>query len=480
MAGGAFGGVADVPVPPVSEQSGQALAGKLVAQRQAARDADWPGMLRVSLDLLGAGHGHGVAIRAVRRSDAAQADAAMEIAAQLHDGLSQLAARSDHGAQAQGIRDMLHDVDPALGARADLLLDQVAAGSINADVFDQARATAAVLGQAPTTDLEAALCVAAGARGLLGLVHWVVNSTDPGSPDLSGFGTQLGRLEQTHAELGEVVEAAEQALHAACLGGQTLAVETAAAALAATVQDIVVPAATMQATGRAWVAALREAGRNGDAERIGRVLARGGLLLRRAIASASAAELLRLDLTLREPSEAVTGLLEAGGAPFAAEPPNGRDTEIAHLGPDADGEFVQVEGFVVGASAVRESDGKLVGRMVVEDASSGTSVEMSTTFLHPPHIGITLGCYVIAHGIYRTTSARLEGRPGVEVDALAPSALGQQSWQARLWFTAGRWLDVWRSNLNLCWSLGGHTAGPDDSEDPTRGAAELIYAPFAR
>ena len=44
-------------------------------------------------------------------------------------------------------------------------------------------------------------------------------------------------------------------------------------------------------------------------------------------------------VTLREPSEAVTGLLEAGGAPFAAEPPNGRDTEIAHLGPDDDGEF---------------------------------------------------------------------------------------------------------------------------------------------
>ena len=101
-------------------------------------------------------------------------------------------------------------------------------------------------------------------------------------------------------------------------------------------------------------------------------------------------------------------------------------------------------------------------------------------FLHPPHVGVTRNSYVTVHGTFRNSSARLGGDPGVETDTLAPTALSEQSWQARLWFAAGPWIDVWRSNLNLTWSLGTHTAGPDDSDEPTRGAAELIFAPFAR
>lgn len=469
-----------VSVPPASEHSGEALAGLLVAQRQAARDADWPKLVQLSLTLLGAGQGHGVAIRAVRRSTAAQAEVALEMTAALQEGLVELAARDDHAEQAQGIREQLEGLDASLAARAGPLLDQVAAGSIPAGQFDEGRAAATVLGQAPLTELEAGLCVAAAARGLLGLVHWVVNTAAPGSPDLSRFDDQLEQFQRVHAETAEAIRVSELALHAACVGGQPAAVQGAATGLAGTVQEVLVPFAAQQAAARAWVAALRGAGRGGDAERVGRVLANDGLLVRRAVADAAVAELLRLDLALRRPPEPVADLLGAGGVAFDADLPNGRDTQIAHLGADDDGVFVQVEGFVVEAAAAREPDGKLVGRLVLQDASSQAEVELATIFLHPAHVGITLGCYVIAHGVYRNSSARLAGRPGVEVDALAPEALGQAGWQARLWFTAGRWLDVWRSNLNLCWSLGAHTAGPDDSEEPTRGAAELIYAPFAR
>ena len=217
-----------VPVPRASEESGQALAGLLVAQRQAARDADWPTLLQVSLTLLGAGHGHGVAIRAVRSSDAAQAEAALEMAAQLQDGLGELAARDDHAEQAQGIRDQLAGIDAALAARADPLLDQVAAGSIDPGLFEEGRATAAVLGQAPATELEAGLCVAAATRGLLGLVHWVVNTAGAGSPDLSRFDAQLEQFERARAETAEAVRLGELALHAACVGGQPAEVEAAA------------------------------------------------------------------------------------------------------------------------------------------------------------------------------------------------------------------------------------------------------------
>ncbi|MPZ61923.1 MAG: hypothetical protein GEU93_11645 [Propionibacteriales bacterium] len=472
--------LAVVPVPPASEHSGEALAGLLVPQRQAARDADWPTLLQLSLNLLGAAHGHGVAIRAVRGSAAVQAEAAVEMAAQLQDGLAELAARDDHAAQAQGIREHLQGIDASLATRAGPLLDQVAAGSIEPGPFEEGRASAAVLGQAAGTELEAGLCVAAAARGLLGLVHWVVNTADPGSPDLSRFDAQLEAFQQAHAETAQTLRAGELALHTACADGRPAAVEAEAAGLSGTVQEVVVPFAAQQTVGRGWVAALRQAGRGGDAEQIGRVLAADALLLRRAIADAAVAEQLRLDLALREQPEPVAALLQASGVAFDAELPNGRDTPLAHLGAADDGDFVQVEGFVVEATADREADGKLVGRLVVQDASSQATAELATVFLHPPHVGITLGCYLVAHGIFRVSSARLQGRPGVEVDALAPAALGQAAWQARLWFTAGRWLDMWRSNLNLCWSLGGHTAGPDDSEEPTRGAAELIYAPFAR
>jgi hypothetical protein len=57
-----------VPVPAVSQHSGPAVGGLLAGQRQAARDAGWAAMLPGSLTLLGAGEGHGTAVRVVRAS----------------------------------------------------------------------------------------------------------------------------------------------------------------------------------------------------------------------------------------------------------------------------------------------------------------------------------------------------------------------------------------------------------------------------
>ncbi len=476
----AGGSVLQVRLPSLSEGSAEALGELLVRQRQAARDADWDALRLSSLTLLGAGRGHGSVVRAVRRSDAAQAESAAVFAGELFDGLSQLAARSDHAAQAQGIRDTLASTHPQLAARAGPLLDQVASGTIEVGPFDEGQAAAAVLGQAPATALDADLCVAAVTRGLVGMVHWVMNTGDARAPVLAQFEDELGGLWQARADAGEAISAGEVGLHAACSGGQREDVAAAARALGDIVEQMLFPLAALQPVGRSWVAALRAAGRNGDAEQVGHELALHNLLIRRAVADAAVATMLDLDLALRQLPEPVTALLDTGGVGFDVGLPDGRNTTLAQLGPGDEGVFVQVEGFVTDLEAVREPDGKLVGRLGLLDPSSGATAEVATVFLHPGHIGITVGCYVIVHGLYRESSARLEGRPGVETDALAPAALSGQSWQARLWFTAGRWIDVWRSDLNLSWSLGTHTAGPDDSDDPTRGASELIFAPFAR
>ena len=469
-----------VPVPAVSRYSGAVLGGLLAEQRQAARDADWPAMLRVSLTLLGAGEGHGVAVRAVRSSTGALAELAVGVAASLREGLELLAGSADHVVQAQGIRDLLQASNPELAARAGPLLDQVAAGVIDTGPFTDAELAAAELGQSPGTEFEAGLCVAATVRGLLGLVHAVVNTAQPSAPDVGAFDVALVGLQEASTQVAEALRGVELGLYSACVGGDVTGVVSACAAVVGTVQDLLVPFAAQQAQGAALVSALTAAGRNGDAERVGAVLVVDGWLVRRAVADAAVATWLRLDAALPEPPGAVAALLDAQGVGFDAALPDGRNTEIAQLGAGDDGDLVEVGGFVTAASAAREPDGKLVGRLTLRDPSSGASVEVAALFLHPAHVGVTLDSYVRLHGIYRVASARLAGGPGLEVDTVAPVGLGGQSWQARLWFAASRWIDVWRSNQHLTWSLGTHTAGPDDSDDPTRGAAELIYAPFAR
>lgn len=471
--------LSEVPVPGVSRQSIPALSGLLEQHRQAARDAEWPTLLSVSLTLLGAAQGHGAAVRAVRTSDAGQAQGAAAGVDELLSGLTQLAARPDHVQQADGIRVALQAAEPALAQRAGPLLDMVAAGVIDSAAFTEGRALVDELGQAPGTELDAALCVAAVTRGLLGLGHAVFASTRTDAVTTARTAEQLARLASVTDGVDASITAAEQALFGACAGGDPDTVAAQAGVLVADVQEVLVPFVALQARGHALVAALRAEGRNGDAEEVGHVLAHGGWLVRRAVAGATTATRLVLDLPLRVPPPIVADLMATDVA-FATELPDGRNVPLAHLGPAEDGDFVEVAGFVTEASAAREPDGKLVGRIGLLDPSSDAVVDLAVLFLHPAHVGITLDAYVVAHGSYRTSSARLDGGPGVEVDTLAPVALARQSWQARLWFAAGPWLDLWRSHQHLRWSVGGHTAGPDESEAATRGAAELIFTPFTR
>ncbi|MBD8868180.1 hypothetical protein [Nocardioides donggukensis] len=469
-----------VPLPGISRHSGRVLGDLLAAQRQAARDADWPALLGTSLTLLGAGQGHAVAVRAVRSSDGTLAEDALTGVGEVLDGLRQLAARPDHEAQAEGIRALLQESDAGLAARAAPLLDQVAAGAVDPSAFEEGERLADLLGQAPGTDVEAGLCVAAVTRGLLGVVHGTLNTTRPTDPDPAGAERRLATLRSIVDRVDGALTTAERSLFDACAGGERDEIAAAAVALARRAQDLLVHFAAAQAEGAALARTLRSAGRNADAERVGRALARGGRLVRRAVADAAVGTRLDLDLALRVLPPAVADLTDTAGLAFAAALPDGRNTEIAHLGPDDDGDLVEVAGFVTAASAAREPDGKLVGRVTLLDPSSGSSVELSLLFVHPAHAGLTLDGYAVAHGRYRSASERLDGGPGVEVDVLAPTALSRESWQARLWFSATPWLHPWRGRLHLDWSLGTHSAGPDDFEDATRGAAELILTPFTR
>lgn len=469
-----------VGVPPVSAGSGPTLGALLAAQRDAARDADFGSLTQTSLTLLGAGDGHGTAVRVVRSAVHFQAERAMALVDDLREGLSQLAARPDHAEQATGIRGVLAAWDPEVAARAEPLLQQVAAGAVDDAPFQGATDAADLLGNAPATALEASLCVAGVARGLLGLTHGVLGTLSPPPADLASFDEQLGDLRTNRDQMDAMLRQGELALFNACATGERAMVGAAAAALKAAVLDFVVPFASQHARAIELVAALRAAGRNGDAETAGAVLAQDGLVLRRAIADAAVATGISLDLSLRVPPPYLVELMATQGVAFDAVLPDGVNRDLGALSPGDEGVLVEVGGFVTSASASREPDGKLVGRVTIIDPSSGAQTDLSLLFAHPAHIGITVDAYVTAHGVYRESSARLAGGAGVEVDTLSPRALSEVSWQARLWFAAGRWIDVWRSNLHLSWSLGRHTAGLDDSEDMTRGAAELIYAPFAR
>ena len=220
----------------------------------------------------------------MRAADGLLGDLAVDMASELLDGLTQLAARDDHAEQAQGIRALLESSAPEVAAWAAPLLDQVAAGTIDPGLFEEGRDTARTLGQAPGTELEAALCVAAIVRGLLGVVHAVVNTTRTVVPDLGGFDVWFDGMRAASTQVDEALRAVELALFAACVTGPRGSGRRPRE-VTTTAQELVVQFAAQQARGRAMLAALRDAGRNGDAEGVGRVLAADGWLIRRAVAT---------------------------------------------------------------------------------------------------------------------------------------------------------------------------------------------------
>ncbi len=66
------------------------------------------------------------------------------------------------------------------------------------------------------------------------------------------------------------------------------------------------------------------------------------------------------------------------------------------------------------------------------------------------------------------------------IDVLPLVELAKRSWRMRLSELGALWAETWRNGLHVHWSLGTHGAADDESPAANRGAAELVFTPFAR
>ncbi len=205
------------------------------------------------------------------------------------------------------------------------------------------------------------------------------------------------------------------------------------------------------------------------------------MLTREAFSSHAAALALVSELRKFRPEALARAVLDvASDVEFDRPLPSGKRTELSHLANTPDDTLVQIRGFATDFHQRRSSDGKLVSTVKLVDPSSGASATAAGVFIHLPHAGVTEGAYVHVHGLARKSSKLLDGAAGVEIDVLPLVKLAEHSWRMRLLQLGAPWAETWRNGLHLYWSLGPHAAAEDDSPAANRGAAELVFTPFAR
>jgi hypothetical protein len=453
------------------------LSDRLVTLRRAVRSAQWNAVLAASLDAVGAAHAHLPAIADLEAEAAETLVYHSERAEAFATAFAVLAERDDRVEVVAKLRAQLTGADPGLAQRLEVVLARIEAGERTFPSL----ATTAIDTMVPT-GAPADLAIAAASRGLRGLAHHAFNTVTIPPPDL---GTALEVLEEfegvvTHRE-SLLRDAQTRLFDAIKAGSPGAVVANEAQELAATVEQFAAGFAAAQARVAAVASALRDAGRGTDAEKAGMRLAAAGLLLREAFASHAAAVALGVELRRFRPSSNAQRVLDIDqGMVFDAALPSGRRTELAHLSTVADGTLVQIRGFATGFEQRRSADGKLLSQVTLLDPSSGSSAAAVGVFIHLPHAGVTEGAYVVVHGFARTSSPLLAGGAGVEIDVLPLVELAKRSWRLRLLELGALWAETWRNGLHIHWSLGPHSAADDDSPAANRGAAELVFTPFAR
>lgn len=223
---------------------------------------------------------------------------------------------------------------------------------------------------------------------------------------------------------------------------------------------------------------LRTQGQGGNSEKIGRLAVRAGALTRELVASQAAYYQLALKLLSESPDKLITNLSQAAAdTAFETDIPNGRNVEISKLNKVADGDFIEVEGFVQRVTASQGPAG-LLSHIELLDPSSKATTEVAAFFMHLPHLGITDGAFCRLSGLFREQSKSLENRPGIEVDKLSLAELSRSSWRIKFLQSADRWYQAWRNGINMYWSLGPHEVSDAPDTASLEGAGELIYPHF--
>ncbi|EAR22105.1 hypothetical protein [Nitrococcus mobilis] len=323
-------------------------------------------------------------------------------------------------------------------------------------------------------------------RGLLGVVHAAFNLTlrSVQSESSAHFHTETTNAFQRIVEEVEALIRAGQLriYHRMTSRAPTDDVVEEACALAGIIEQSLPRLARPQAKVFVAMQRLREEGKGGAAENLGRLAMRAGALTREATAAHAASYRIALNLLRDEPDVDVLELYDkAADLAFDTKLPNGKDTQLAHMGRLEGGEFVEVEGFATRVEAIQPGGSGLVSRIELLDPSSQTRARAAALFMHLPHLGVTDGAFCRLSGIFRKNSALLDDSPGIEVDRLSLADLSDKSWRIAFLRSARRWYQPWRNGLNMHWSLGPHQSAAEPRRQASvEGAGELIYLDFMK
>lgn len=331
---------------------------------------------------------------------------------------------------------------------------------------------------APRAQEDADLDIAVLMRGLLGRTHAAFNLAWPHEPFLPG-----ASLDHRESAIESIAErfAAELdgllfALYQDCGQGVT---PSGAISHCARIRHFAM--GEMPRLARALAAGRRsydlriESGQGTAAERIGRICINGGFSLREALAAAVAANRLALTVATSRPDESVAETVSsASPLPFATQLPNGVNHQIHQLAGLEDGAFVEIDGRLLAGSASMDAESRMIGRIELQDPSSGAEVTALGFFINPPNAGLTVGAHVRLSGAYRPSAHLNGGEPAIIIDRLPFAQLATQQWRLAFLRLGFPWFPVYRNGHNLFWSMGPHEIV--EPLDSTRaGAAELIF-----
>lgn len=461
-----------IPIPFDAEQSGMALD----HLREDILNTDWPQVSHTAsrlmaqasagLDTLAANSLH------LPGSEALAERGMMTVI------LTALLRAENSADNLQALKDALANDDQA---DADIVteiitrLDAVAEGS--ADAFENLPGSTPGQAATPIVPLLAMLV-----RGLLGIQHAAFNAVYAKPPSIPGataeqqeqaVKTIIARCESEYLDLLE-------GMQVACTEANNHELTISQAITIRHYAQRKLPRLARSLAHASLLANRRlQAGSGMAAEEMGNLGARGHQLCREIVAAAVAAQRLAAfhpsapgDPQLAEVRE------KAKSLPLVKTLPNGVNRQIHQLSPADDGKFVEVLGRVLSTSSEVDEEDKLIGKIKLEDPSSGAQITAVGFFINPSRIGITEDSFVRWSGIFHSASSLHGGEPAILIDRLPLSELSDEQWRIAFLRLAFDWFPVFRNGHNMSWSLGPHVIQGENLDRAHSGASEMIFLDF--
>ncbi len=452
----------------------------MVQLRQAVGSEDWDAVFQQAVHSLGFGY---AAFRTVQ-SGAAQVGrqgAVLEAAGRSLAAVLRAIARNEQREEyLADFRAYLAANKPEKLAKLETSLQRLAEGKVSNVALLEDLTRPRTTSEDHLLSLVGDTAVGALSRGLLAQVHADFNRAYQAG--LDPVGDLEIALEAETVDLQAALRSRQMAVFQAAVAGRSADdLAEAALALAGLVERRLPAFARTQARAILAVGALRQQGKGGAARQMGRLAAQAGGATRDALASQAAGYRLALGVFRSTPDDEIVALVgKAAGLAFDAALPDGKNTELVKVAQAQDGAYLEIEGFVASLETAHSSDGKIVSRAQLVDASNGAAATIATVYTDLAHSGVTRGSFARVNGYFRTASVLDQGRPAIEVDKLALADLAKASWRIAFLRVADPWYQAWRNGINMTWSLGPHQVAALTAADASEGAGELIYPPFVR